>query len=228
MRIVIIWLLLPALLFGLGVTFAGRYQEPELTGISLVSGTGQSEIHLKMSKVVEPIIEVDRVNQSLRIDFIGLKAGDGLSKKAFSDDYVRLGYVFSYPGKNPIVGLRVFPRKGGLKGDRTNGDMVVVTLAEDSDINTVKLRASETLLNPSDKKFSPVSLSLNDVPTLPVIAELARKAEIELRFTRFIPEKISIELEAVNAMEALHAISRHIGGYMAQDKKFWWFCGAEG
>ncbi|MEW6708980.1 MAG: hypothetical protein AB1403_04090 [Candidatus Riflebacteria bacterium] len=207
--------------------FVALSPEPALTGIDMVSGHGQTEILVKTSCKVEPVIEIEKENSSVRIDFIGLKVSSELLKEALSGEFVSLGYLFSYSGKAPVTGLRVFPRNGGLKSVRPDKDGYRIIFSEVKEIAGFRRRSSETLFSPKEERFSPVSLSLHEAPTLPLMLELAGKAEIDLRFSPDIPETISINLEAASPIDALKAIAAEIGGRIEQKEKFWWIYGAK-
>jgi len=200
--------------------------EPALTGIEMVSNNGQTEILVKTNCKVEPVIEIEKENSAVRIDFIGLKASSELLKEALSGKFVSLGYLFSYSGKAPVTGLRVFPRNGGLKSVRPGKEGYRIIFSEVKEIAGIRHRSSETLFSPKEERFSPVSLSLQEVPSLPLMLELAAKAGIDLRFSQDIPETISINLEAASPIDALKAIAAEIGGRIEQNGKFWWIYGA--
>ncbi|MFZ5950433.1 MAG: hypothetical protein ACOYXC_06990 [Candidatus Rifleibacteriota bacterium] len=201
--------------------------EPALTDIDVVSDHGQTEIIVKTNCKVEPVIEIEKEHSAIRIDFIGLKVGSELVKKALSGEFVSLGYLINYSGRSPVTGLRVFPRKGGLKSVRQDKEGYRIIFSEVKEIASFRRRSSETLFSPKEERFSPVSLSLHEAPSLPLMLELAGKAGIDIRFSQDIPETISINLEAASPIDALKAIAAEIGGRIEQNGKFWWIYGAK-
>lgn len=207
--------------------FAWWHQPLCITELKLVQADGQSEIFIGMKQIVDPIVEIEPENSAVRFDFPGVLAGGKILSQVLADKHVALGYVFNHKGNLQVAGLRLFLRNAGLKAVKHSEKGIQIILAQNS-ANSLKGRYfSETLLDPEEEKFAPVSLSLQGAPAMPVIQELARKAEIDLKFSGNIPEQITVNVDAASALEALRAIATGIGGKFEQRQKTWWMLGAE-
>lgn len=201
--------------------------QPKITGIKIQTGLAQTEIFLEMDKIVDPIIEIEAENAALRFDFPGLTIARSIAKTFFAGPQLRLGYIFAHKGEMKVTGIRLFPENAMLKSVRRWRQGVVICLSERSSTKKKPGRNSESLLNPDEDRFAPVSISLKDSPAMPIIQELAQRADIDIRFSGQIPENLSIDLDAANPLEALKAIATEIGGKMEQRQKTWWFLGGK-
>lgn len=199
----------------------------KILGIKLVSGQGQSEIHVAMNRAIDPIIEIESKSSSIRFDFLEMSAVEELLKEAISDDFIRLGYLFNGAGPMTVAGLRVFPRRGGLKSVKKTDAGLIITISENAEALQKSKLTSESLLKPDEEKFAPVSLSLKEARTLPVLHELARKADIELATSGKLPELLTVRIDCANAFEALRIISAEMGCKMELRQKVWWLIGEE-
>lgn len=205
----------------LGFVHAALDSQDFIAGIELYSTQKSSQILVRLNSKVEPLVEIDQIDSSIRVSFIGAIAGEEILNKPFSDDFIRLGYLFNYKGNSNIAGLKIFPRKGELKSLKKVDDGILISISENSLPPSVTGKSSVSLLNPLEEKFSPVVLNFSETPSLPVILTLADKADIDLKFSGFTPEKFSMNLETSNAKEALKAVAKECGGKLVQDGKGW-------
>ncbi len=202
-------------------------RQPKITGVKNLPGHSQTEIFIEMDKIIDPIIEIEGQNSALRFDFPGLTIAKGLESRVLAGGQLRLGYIFAHNGEMKVTGLRLFPDNAKLKSVRQWGQGIVISLSELSNAEKKLKHCSESLLNPDEDRFAPVSISLKDSPALPIIQELAERADIDIRFSGQIPEHLTIDLDAANALEALKMIAKEIGGSMEQREKTWWLHGSK-
>jgi hypothetical protein len=213
-------------LVGIGLARASYRSLWHIDSFSLKSEAGQTCIKLSTPIQVEPVVEIDRKDSLIRIDFVGLEFDKTLANHAFNDDLVRLGYLFNHRGSSKAAGLRIYPRRGGLKSIKKTSTGFEIWLAEDTNLASNVVHSSESLLDPRQEKFQPVILHLNNAPAVPVIQKLAEKADISLRFSGQIPESLSTDLEAANPEQALRMIAEDMGCQLHQENNLWLMSGA--
>lgn len=221
------------LLFGFGLVLfilSGFVWWPDsktITRLELASGDGLTEIFLEMTTTVDPIIEVEGENSAVRLDFPGIEVEESLIRKAFANKHLDLAYLFNHQGTMRVAGLRLFLNGSVIKGVKRWQRGIKIDLVENFAKQAKLVHASETLLGPDEEKFAPVSICLDNVPTLPLVQELARRADVDIRFSGNIPETVSVNLDAVNPLEALKAIAAEAEVKIEQRQKTWWLRGAE-
>ncbi|GAB4277412.1 MAG: hypothetical protein Kow0029_20070 [Candidatus Rifleibacteriota bacterium] len=174
---------------------------------------------------IEPILRLNDRDNSLKLDFPGFNIGQNLLERPFSSDHIRIGYFFRLPGRESGAGLRVFLKNSfckSVKRGRRSLELIIVGARDQKMVS----HRSESLLHPSDGKFAPVHLSLSNAPALPVLQQLARSADLDIRFEQYVPENISVELDAANAKEAIKKIAEMQNAQFLEKDRCIWLTGS--
>jgi hypothetical protein len=212
---------------GMGVVLSGYFSANEIVEIKIEESEEETEILLQMKESVEPVVKIDRLEEAMRFDFLNVQVSEALLKKPLKAKLIRLGYLFNYKGNLKVAGLRIFPENSTVKSIKRKEGAVLITLVRSSAAAYSRNRASATLLSPQAGRYAQVKLNLKKAPCLPVILTLAKQAEIDIEFCKFIPENISIELVANNPLDAILQIVAGFGGKCEQKDKSWLLTGVD-
>ena len=84
---------------------------------------------------------------------------------------------------------------------------------------------SNSLMEPNEKKYSPVVVSLEDAPFVPVVSEIASQAGMDLEFKGKVPEYFSMELQSEDPFQAICSIAVKTNMKFYREGKTWYMEG---
>lgn len=167
-----------------------------------------TEIDLVINAEVEPVVSFVRSAGLLQIDLPGVRASKDLLNNPARGDNVRLAYVVESHDRNwPSVGIRIYPEEGRVASLRKIKTGLKILVAESLALPAEKRLSQHALISPQDKKYAPVIISCESMPLLPVFAELALTAGIDMSYEGEFPDSAGAFVEASDPLSAIRELA---------------------
>ena len=193
-----------------------------LTSIDAQTSSTVATVSITLDNPLSPHIRYISQEQCWQIDFMGAAVLEPVEPKAFSIGPVRLVQLSQICQKPLIQRLSLFVQKSvDMKLIKKEGlYQVVLKLVDDRGRRKVvssDKRQSQPLLVPAT-----LVLDLNRTLTLPLISELARQANIDLKFRDLPPAKVSITTHCQDPFSALEEVCNELQMVMTREIDGWW------
>lgn len=193
----------------------------EIKAVNISELVGQTIVTIDLTKSAKAIPYRKNKESCIVLDFDDTVMSSVLTQRAYASRDIKLAYLTATENaitvdskkdkakKSKHVKAKFFFKDGFLPSVKFADNQVILKLTEkelksktDSDG-----KVSNQLVHPAESKYSPVVVSIEDAPFLPVVTEIASQAGIDLCFGGKLPEKFSIELQSNDPFEALCSIA---------------------
>jgi hypothetical protein len=176
---------------------------PIINSVELVKLEGGTDVVIGLNERIKPKTFFLAKENAIVLDFMKVGASTELAD-AFSNDDLKLGYVINGGDKTRIKLFVRAENKMKLVYDENN---VVVSLRNRAGAEPRRGKAAQSLVEPTDRKFSQAVLSFSDSDFETVVRQLASEAEIEVELGEGLPLSISASFETSTPFEALRSIA---------------------
>lgn len=208
----------------------------ELKEVNIAESENQTMVTINLSKPTKVVPYLKGTENCIVLEFDKAVISENLKKKAFASRDIKLAYLSianNEPNKdkniktkpNKKVKAKFFFKPDCLPSVKYSKDEVALKLSVKDNLAKALQKPSNTLLHPSEEKYAPVVISLEDAPFKPVVSEIASQAGMDLKFKGNLPETFSIELQSEDPFEAICAIAVKTKMKFYRDGKIWYLEG---
>lgn len=208
----------------------------EIKEVNIVESENQTLINIDLSKTTKVVPYLKGSENCFILEFDKSIIGENLKTKAFASRDVKLGYLSAIsdekkadknakPVSNKKVKAKFFLKPECLPSIKYLNNKVVLKLSIKENLNKPN-QPSNSLMHPSENKFAPVVLSLENAPFKPVVSEIAAQAGMDLHFKGIFPETFSIELQSEDPFNAICSIAVKTNTNFYRDGKTWYMEGS--
>ena len=208
----------------------------EIKDVNIIESDNQTLINIDLSKSAKVVPYLKGSENCFILEFDKSTISESLKTKAFASRDVKLGYLSLISdeknvGKNskPIsqkkVKAKFFLKPECIPSIKYLDNKVVLKLSVKENLNKPH-QPSNSLMHPSENKFAPVVLSLENAPFKPVVSEIAAQAGMDLHFKGNFPETFSIELQSEDPFNAICSIAVKTNVNFYRDGKTWYMEGS--
>ncbi|MBR4330683.1 MAG: hypothetical protein IKO19_12415 [Candidatus Riflebacteria bacterium] len=208
----------------------------EIKDINIVESDNQTLINIDLSKATKVVPYLKGSENCFILEFDKSTIAESLKTKAFASRDVKLGYLSlisgdkntdknSKPVSQKKVKARFFLKPECIPSIKYLDNKVVLKLSVKENLNKLH-QPSNSLMHPSENKFAPVVLSLENAPFKPVVSEIAAQAGMDLHFKGNFPETFSIELQSEDPFNAICSIAVKTNVNFYRDGKTWYMEGS--
>ena len=208
----------------------------EIKDVNIVESENQTLINIDLSKATKVVPYLKGSENCFILEFDKSTIGENLKTKAFASRDVKLGYLSAIsdekkadknakPVSNKKVKAKFFLKPECLPSIKYLNNKVVLKLSIKENLNKPN-QPSNSLMHPSENKFAPVVLSLENAPFKPVVSEIAAQAGMDLHFKGNFPETFSIELQSEDPFNAICSIAVKTNTNFYRDGKTWYMEGS--
>lgn len=208
----------------------------EINNVEIDESGENTFVTIKLTKPAKAIPQMKNNDNCFVLDFEQTVLSEKLPQKAFAGKNIKLAYFSSVKpeekinaGKkkspaNKCVRAKFFIDENCLPSVKFKDKSVLLKLSSKGKGRNPEI-PSNSLLHPKESKYSPVVLSLEDAPFLPIVTELAIQAGMDLKFKGNIPETLSVELQSEDAFDALCTIAMKNNLRFFREGKIWYMDG---
>ena len=208
----------------------------EIQDINITETDNQTLINIALSKTAKVVPYLKSSENCIILEFDKSTIAESMKTKAFASRDLKLGYLSvvspakssekqSKPISNKKVKAKFFFKQDCLPSVKYLENKVVLKLSVKENMNKHNLQPSNSLMHPSENKFSPVVISLENAPFKPVVSEIAAQAGMDLHFKGEFPETFSIELQSEDPFNAICSIAVKTNTNFYRDGKTWYMEG---
>ena len=209
----------------------------EIKDINIIESENQTLINIDLSKAAKVVPYLKGSENCFILEFDKSTITESLKTKAFASRDVKLGYLSlvseeknvnksSKPVINKKVKAKFFLKPECIPSIKYLDNKVVLKLSVKENLNKPN-QPSNSLMHPSENKFAPVVLSLENAPFKPVVSEIAAQAGMDLHFKGNFPETFSIELQSEDPFNAICSIAVKTNSNFYRDGKIWYLEGSK-
>ena len=208
----------------------------EIKDINIVEAENQTLINIDLSKSAKVVPYLKGSENCFILEFDKSTISESIKNKAFASRDVKLGYLSlvsderktnktSKPISNKKVKAKFFLKPECIPSVKYLENKVVLKLSVKENLNKPN-QPSNFLMHPSENKYAPVVLSLENAPFKPVVSEIAAQAGMNLHFKGEFPETFSIELQSEDPFNAICSIAVKTNTNFYKDGKIWYMEGS--
>ena len=208
----------------------------ELKEVDIKESTNQTLVTINLSKPTKVIPYLKGIENCLVLEFDKSVMGESLKTKAFASRDIKLGYITSLNNcskddktnkDKPIkkVKAKFFIKPDCIPSVKYLNDKVTLKLSVKENLAKTPQQPSNTLLHPSEEKYAPVVINLEDAPFKPVVSEIASQAGMDIHFKGKTPETFSIELQSEDPFNAICSIAVKTNMKFYREGKTWYLEG---
>jgi hypothetical protein len=198
-----------------------------IRGVISEAASGSTRVRIEMNQPETPYVRFVPSDQCWNIDFVGVALERSLAPFAATIGPVRLIQCRQIQ-QNPVVQrISVFLREPAdmkMKREPWGFAFVLKTTAN----GTAKRsspggdsRLRQPLLQPVSE-IDEIVLDLKNSRTLPLMAELARRAAVELKFRDVPPERATVSARCRSPLVALETVCRELELVLTREPDGWW------
>lgn len=208
----------------------------EIKDVNIIESDNQTLINIDLSKAAKVVPYLKGSENCFILEFDKSTISESLKTKAFASRDVKLGYLSlisdekntnknSKPISQKKVKAKFFLKPECIPSIKYLENKVVLKLSVKENLNKPH-QPSNSLMHPSENKFAPVVLSLENAPFKPVVSEIAAQAGMDLHFKGNFPETFSIELQSEDPFNAICSIAVKTNVNFYRDGKTWYMEGS--
>ncbi len=208
----------------------------EINKVDIKESANQTLVTINLSKPTKVIPYLKGIENCLVLEFDKSIISETLKTKAFASRDIKLGYITSLNNcsknnKNPKdkaikkVKAKFFFKPDCIPSVKYLNDKVTLKLSVKENLAKAPQQPSNSLLLPTEEKYAPVVISLEDAPFKPVVSEIAAQAGMDIHFKGKTPETFSIELESEDPFNAICSIAVKTNMKFYRDGKTWYLEG---
>lgn len=205
-------------------SIANAYPESKIELFSVTEQDQKTIIKLHYQGHMDPIISYMNSDNSIRVDFPNTFIQSNVEKKAVTAKGLKLAYLITSGCQQSFTGLRVFAEDNRIASFRKTSDTIFLYLRKANNYS-LDDTSEGMLVCPTDQKFAPVILDLQNVPLITVVEELSLSAGVNIRFSGILPERFSIDLQASDPMDAIETIAKKTNLIFHRDTDKYWLIG---
>ena len=208
----------------------------EIKEVDITETDNQTLITIDLSKQTKMVPYLKSGENSIVMEFDKTVISKELKNKAFAGRDIKLGYLSCVTDDNnhdknhkvktsKKVRAKFFFKPDCLPSIKYLKNKVALKLSVKENLAKTNLQPSNSLMHPSENKFAPVVVSLENAPFKAVVSEIASQAGMDLKFKGKLPETFSIELQSEDPYNAIYAIAEKTNIKFYRERKVWYMEG---
>ncbi len=207
----------------------------EIKDINISETENQTLVTINLTKQTKIVPYLKSGEKCIVLDFDKTIIPEDLKTKAFASRDVKLGYVSSINNAKTNndskkvspkrVRAKFFFKSDCLPSVKYSDNKVDLKFTVKENLAKNEHFQSNSLMEPNEKKYSPVVVSLEDAPFVPVVSEIASQAGMDLEFKGKVPEYFSMELQSEDPFQAICSIAVKTNMKFYREGKTWYMEG---